>query len=161
MLASVFHHPMDLSTIVALWLVLPLVVAVAVCYKTLRTRNVRRLPLEAAALVGATLFEEAAQPLAPGPHIDKDVAERSKERVSVDVGPDDDHWYYRFFETGAGAHEITGSPLVFEGREDLVVTGRVDHPGMAAQPFLRPAFDGEKDRATDAVGDELRKAVER
>ncbi|MBS3733798.1 MAG: hypothetical protein KGY99_02620 [Phycisphaerae bacterium] len=52
MLASVFHHPMDLSTVVALWLVLPLVVAVAVCYKTLRTRNVRRLPLEAAALVG-------------------------------------------------------------------------------------------------------------
>lgn len=52
MLASVFHQPVDVSTGMALWLVLPLTVAVAVVYKTIRTRNLRRLPLEIAALVG-------------------------------------------------------------------------------------------------------------
>jgi hypothetical protein len=31
---------------------------------------------------------------------------------------------------------------------------------MAADPFLRPAYDENKDRAERAVGDTIRKAVE-
>lgn len=116
--------------------------------------------LEAAALLGAGVIEQAAEPMAPGPYVEKDVTEKSKERVAVDIGPDGEHWYYRFFETGAGRHRITGEPLVFEGRSGTVVTVEVDHPGMEARPFLRPAFDGEQGRAVDAVGDRLKKAVE-
>jgi len=36
----------------------------------------------------------------------------------------------------------------------------VQHKGMAADPFLRPAFDEEKDWATGAVAKRLRQAVE-
>jgi len=117
--------------------------------------------LEPAALAGAGVIQIAANMRAPGPHVEMDVAERGDRRVSVDIGPDEAHWYYRFFETGAGPHEITGSPLVFEGRSGTVVTRRVGHPGMAARPFLRPAFDGERRKAEGEVGDHLKKVVTR
>ena len=46
-LASLFYNPIQLpSDSLLVWLVLPLCVAVAVVYKTLRTRSLRRLPLE-------------------------------------------------------------------------------------------------------------------
>lgn len=117
--------------------------------------------LEAAALVGAAVIQNAANPLAPGPHVETEVAEKSPERVVVEIGPDEAHWYYRFFETGAGPHGITGEPLVFEGRTGTVVVPGVSHPGMAARPFLRPAFDGSSDRAADKVGEALKRVVER
>ena len=113
--------------------------------------------LEPAALAGAGVIQIAANMRAPGPHVEMDVAERGDRRVSVDIGPDEAHWYYRFFETGAGPHEITGSPLVFPGREGTVVTGRVMHPGMAASPFLRPAMDEQKDNAVETYGKQIRK----
>jgi hypothetical protein len=45
-LATIFFHPLVLPTHSLLWLMLPLVVSVAVVYKTLRTNNLRRLPLQ-------------------------------------------------------------------------------------------------------------------
>ena len=44
-LATLFVHPRDLSS-AAVWMVIPVAVAVAAVYKTLRTRSPRRLPLE-------------------------------------------------------------------------------------------------------------------
>jgi len=116
--------------------------------------------LEAAAVAGAMVIANGANPRAPAPLIDVEVVERGKGRVTVDVGPPDEKWYWRFKETGAAAHEITGSPLVFEGDEGLIITAQVQHKGMAADPFLRPAFDEEKDWATGAVAKRLRQAVE-
>ena len=115
--------------------------------------------LEAAAVAGATVIAKGANPRAPAPLIDVEVVERSRGHVEVDIGPPDEKWYWRYKETGAAPHEITGTPLAFEGDEGLIITGGVAHKGMAADPFLRPAFDSERDRATDAVGDDLRKAV--
>jgi hypothetical protein len=51
--------------------------------------------------------------------------------------------------------------LVFEGARGLIVIGGVRHPGMPAQPWLRPAFDSRKDAAAQAVGEVLREAVEK
>lgn len=108
------------------------------------------------------VIQEAANPKAPEPHIIVEEMEKSGRQVTVGIGPDDAHWYYRYLETGASAHEIRGNPLLrFEGREGLVITGAVNHPGMAAKPFLRPAFDEKKNAAKDEVGAELKKVIER
>lgn len=112
--------------------------------------------LEAAAMLGAAVMEDAMVPLAPGPGIATEVTEKGPGYVAVDVGPDEDHWYYRFFETGTGPHAITGSPWL---AWDDVVTRRVSHPGMAARPFMRPAFDGSSGAAAETVGEELRRVL--
>ena len=83
-------------------------------------------------------------------------------RAVAEIGPDADHWYYRFAETGAGRHEIKAAPggaLVFEGREDTQFAKKVDHPGFAARPFLRPAIEGRQSDATHAAAAELRRII--
>ena len=88
----------------------------------------------------------------------------SDAAVEVGIGPDKDHWYYQFFETGAGRHPIgpeSKKAIRFPGAEgqELVRFG-VTHPGMAARPFLRPALDGQKAEAVRALGQELRRRIE-
>ncbi len=95
-----------------------------------------------------------------GKHTAIKISQRVKGTIEAMIGPSKRKWWYRYFETGVTAHEITGGPLVFEGDEGLVVIGSVRHPGMAAQPWLRPAFDTKQDDAVQAVGDTLRRAVE-
>lgn len=116
--------------------------------------------LKAAVLEGAEEIRKPANQDAPGPHIIAEVVDSDQNSATVGIGPDEDHWYYQFFETGAQPHEITGRPLAFMGEEGLIVTGRVGHPGMAASPFLRPAFDRHKGDAENSVGETLRKVVE-
>jgi len=117
--------------------------------------------LEAAVVDGAEVIKKEANRLAPGPHIDTEVEESSDTHVTVAIGPVEEKWFYRFFELGATAHEITGSPLAFEDEGELVVTRRVHHPGIAARPFLRPAFDKNKDKAIETAKKRLRKRIER
>jgi HK97 gp10 family phage protein len=113
--------------------------------------------LEAAATAGAQMIAETANGKAPRRLIRTETAERRAGRVTVDVGMPDEVWYWRYLETGAGPHGITGSPLMFEGDQGTIVTGAVSHPGMAARPFLRPAFDAEKDNAADETGKVIKK----
>ena len=118
--------------------------------------------LSIAVEAGAQIIADVANDKAPAPHIITDELEKSNTKVTVGIGPDDPHWYYRYLETGASAHEIKGNPLLaFEGREGIVITHSVQHPGMAARPFLRPAFDEKHKAATDKVGDEIAKVIER
>jgi HK97 gp10 family phage protein len=103
---------------------------------------------------------------APGPHI---LALQSKKESNenlavVNIGPDKDHWYYQFAETGATAHEIkakNGKSLAFEGRNGLVITKSVKHPGRPAAPFLRPAMSHNRDAAQKLAGEIFRKGIER
>jgi HK97 gp10 family phage protein len=117
--------------------------------------------LDDAAEAGGRVIRDAARAMAPGPHIEMEV-ERRQHQAQVAIGPDKDHWYYRFRETGAGRHRITpdkAQALRFESGGETQFAAGVDHPGMAADPFLRPAYDENKDRAERAVGDTIRKAV--
>ena len=116
--------------------------------------------LEKVVLEGAEEIRRPANQMAPGPHVVAEVAASGKQAVTVAIGQDKEHWYYQFFETGAQPHEITGSPIAFEGREGAVITGRVDHTGMAARPFLRPAFDRRKGAAEQRVGEGLKRVIE-
>ena len=43
---TIFYHPVSLGSDGLLWLVLPLCLSVAVIYKTVRTGELRRLPVE-------------------------------------------------------------------------------------------------------------------
>ena len=50
-----FYHPLPMSWMNQLWFLPPLCAAVAIIYKTLRTNNLRRLPLEILVLMGYML----------------------------------------------------------------------------------------------------------
>ena len=86
---------------------------------------------------------------------------KQPNHATADVGPSKKKWVLRFFEIGVTRHEITGNPLVFEGERGLVVLGHVDHPGMPAIPWLRPALDSRSAEATRVFGDTLRAAIEK
>lgn len=58
--SSLFTHPIRIHSDQHLWFVLPLCLAVAIVYKTIRTRSLRRLPLEIAVLMGYMIFGLAA-----------------------------------------------------------------------------------------------------
>lgn len=113
--------------------------------------------LMAALDAAAKVIEEEIQSGAPGPHIEREPADGV---TAVDIGPNREHWYYQFSETGAAPHEIwpkSKAALFFNER----FAARVDHPGFAARPFMRPVADappaaaGQKAAAvlTDAVED--------
>jgi len=120
--------------------------------------------LAAAAQAGAQVIADTANGLAPAPQvlIEGDTKASSKNRVTVDIGPSEEKWYWRFLETGAVGHGISPrskKALAFEVDGERVMAWAVKHPGMAAKPFLRPAFDREKDNATDAVGENIRQVT--
>ena len=120
--------------------------------------------LETAAEAGAEVIADQANNHAPGPHIEVDITEKSRTSATVEIGPDEDHWYYRFFETGVQPHEITpksAGGLAFAGIEGEIVLQLVQHPGMPANPFLRPAMDEKKQAAVDATGAEFKQEIDK
>ena len=64
--------------------------------------------------------------------------------VQIDVGPDIEHWYYRFWEFGTKFHE-TKYPNVMElwygGSRTGATYRSAGHP---ARPFMRPAYETNK-----------------
>lgn len=121
--------------------------------------------LAAAAQAGAQLIADTANGLAPSPNvlIEGDTKASSKNKVTLDIGPSEEKWYWRFLETGAVGHGISPrskKALAFEVDGERVLAWAVQHPGMAAKPFLRPAFDKEKDNATKAVGENIKQVTQ-
>lgn len=113
---------------------------------------------------GANIIQAEAAHRAPGPHIEIEQIEKTLTKVSYAIGPDREHWYYQFFETGAGAHEIDGKvkkAIMFVSNGESIVRRIVHHPGMAADAFLRPAMDNKHDQAAETVGSVFWTAIER
>lgn len=115
---------------------------------------------------GAEIIRDAARNKAPGGQIEYGYERKrgvgGMDRApqgSIFIGPDEPHWYYRFFEFGAGPHSIgaVGQILTLYGVD--FVTAKTPHPGMAKKPFLRPALDENQTRTQKAIGDELEKAI--
>lgn len=126
-------------------------------------RAARGAILERAANDGAEVIRAGAARRAPGPYIEKAVAQQADYAVEVEIGPDEDHWYYGFAETGAAGHAIgpkNRKALAFEGRGGEVVRFGVEHPGRPAEPFLRPAIDEDGPEAVEATGATLRRGIE-
>ncbi len=125
-------------------------------------RSTARAAIRAGAKVMQAQAEQNAEALATraGKHTQINVKSLARGTIQARVGPSKRRWYFKFFEEGVTGHEITGHPLVFEGDSGLVVIGGVNHPGMAARPWLRPAFDEKQAEAVKAVEQTLREAIE-
>lgn len=126
-------------------------------------RAARGATLERAAMAGAEVIRAEAQRRAPGPHIESEITQAADLAIEVGIGPDKAYWYYLFFETGAAGHAITPATkggLAFGGDDGPIVRFGVDHPGMAAEPFLRPAIDGQGPAAVAATGAELKRGID-
>lgn len=117
--------------------------------------------LEDATLTGAEIWRSVADANAPVPEIEKETVEKSADRVAVDVGPNEEHWYLQFFETGTGAHDISPNQAAALLVGGDTFAANVFHPGMAAEPFLRPAADENETQAEEALGEVLKEAIDR
>lgn len=113
---------------------------------------------------GGEVIGDGAEDLAPGDGITVEVLSKKAQSVEVGIGPDQDHWYYRFAELGAQPHEIspgTANALAFEAGGGTVFAASISHPGRAARPFLRPAITNKANAASTAVGAVLEKSLEK
>ena len=120
-----------------------------------------RVALLPAARAGGDVIKDVANNRAPGPHIIMGNEKQEGGTAEVEIGPDEEHWHYRFTEFGASPHEITGDPLVFKGEGGIIRTPKVNHTGMEARPFLRNTAAEKKKPARDAAGSEFLKRIMR
>lgn len=136
---------------------------------------IRQAVEEDALMAGAQVIHDEAEKRAPGPYIEIEILSKgqlskvskvgasmsSASRVAA-IGPDKEHWYYRFPEFGATPHDIAGSPvLAFQGDQGDVVTPFVHSAGgMPARPFMRPA-EAKADEARKAMADVLLAEIEK
>ncbi len=99
------------------------------------------------------LLEEAQSRISDPDGVGMQITKKRVRKAEAQVGPTRAKWYLRFVETGAARHEIKGKPLFFELQGvGLISPYTVDHPGMAAHPFLRPAMVSKGQAAMDAAG---------
>mgnify|MGYP000197403492 CR=1 FL=1 len=165
---------------------------------------VRADVIKQALLAGGDVIKDAAKQKAPGPYIGVEVmpgAQLQKkwrsagsqgirpEALYAAVGPDADHWYYRFPEYGVKAHGVSkrrrtrkeiqlryASPRSarsairkqFAGRRPAMffaINGKAIFTrkvrGFAAKPFLKPAAENNADAAIKALGDVLGREIDK
>lgn len=93
-------------------------------------------------------------------HRHKDTPTESK----YSVGADREHFYLNIIEVGAAPHDIKpyGGRSVLasydaseSGGEMTAYGPVVHHPGMPPRPWLRPAFDGSKNKVISAIKDKM------
>lgn len=170
-----------------------------------RLAQVTRVEVVTDALeAGGALIHDAAEQKAPGPHIEYQVMRGSElmkkwrsaaaqgikpEALYVAIGPDEDHWYYRFAEFGVKAHgvkkrkrtraeidarktqgrsayrslrrQFAGKTpsMVFTINGELIFAKKVR--GQPKKPFLRPAADSQGNAAIQAIGKVLKLEIEK
>lgn len=76
------------------------------------------------------------------------------------IGPDKEHFYLAFFETGTGAHRVEpgGKRALHWGGEAFSAGHMVG--GIAPRPFMRPAVDEGRDEVAAKIGEVILGAVE-
>ena len=114
--------------------------------------------LPAAVEAGGLVLRDLARPKAPGPEIEMEMTSKTEATIGIDKKK----WYYRFFELGTGpGSRSTKGMFVFRGEDGkLRFVRAIKHPGMAARPFLRPAFDEGQGEATAKAGELLARKIE-
>ncbi len=125
---------------------------------------------------GATAVREEIESRAPGRFAENMVqvttSKDGANRVTVTVGIRKDSYIARFLEFGVQPHSIPRAGKVpapgvkpkrrkrlrvlrFNGR----YARRVNHPGFAPRPFMRPGYEASKDDAQDAMSDKTKKII--
>lgn len=111
--------------------------------------------MEKAVLIGAKIIQEDASRRAPrrtgklAKSIEIEVKEKSRNSVSVAVGPSKEAFYGKFVELG---HAVVRGRRKAEKK----VVGHVP-----AKPFLRPAIDENEDAVKRTVAETLKAALGR
>ena len=126
--------------------------------------------LETICRAGAQVVLDDAADRAPGSIGERllmKTVQKRKTAVTVAVGPGKRDLVARLLEYGVGPHDIgAGSKKRRRGKKRRVLyfdgrfATRVHHPGMRAQPYLRPAFDYNQGKAQDAMGNETERLIE-
>lgn len=147
--------------------------------------------LENAVTNGAHAVTDYAEANAPGRGITWDMARPwNTTQKSMEIGPDKEHWYYRFFEFGVQPFEINmiskrtqrgaidrrrterlGRSVTTRGRriksELRAVKFGTDQifsvvrpGGFPAKPFLRKAVRDNNDSIADVIGQTFLKAID-
>jgi HK97 gp10 family phage protein len=143
-------------------------------------RAVRKEIIEEALQQGGEVILKVAKAKAPGPHIILKIIGGRTLRKRIDpvfakvvksngkfaaIGPDRKHWYYRFSEFGARAHDIfakRAKTLRFHGKDGLVFVSRARNTGgVKLRPFLRPAVDSRGEEAVRVMGLVLKREIEK
>lgn len=122
-------------------------------------RDALRQALEKIVLAGAEVIRSAAESQAPGKIANdmlKEPAEKTGTKVIVHIGPHKRRWYAQIVEKGAVAHPVAPRKKKALKLADNTLRRSAQHPGMRARPFLRPAFDGNQDNASAAMGDQVK-----
>lgn len=120
-------------------------------------RESLRPAIEGAAKILADAVRNRARNAWIKGHVTTKVAFDDKRGVTAIVGVerDDDHPanVAMWMEYGTKAHKIPKqySKNVILNIMGRLIRGQVKHPGQAAQPFMRPAFDEASDAAQEAV----------
>ena len=165
---------------------------------------VREAVVREALAAGGGIIQSAVKAKAPGPYIGIEVVKGGQlskkwrsagaqgvkgNALYVAIGPDADHWYYRFSEYGVKPHGVkrrkrtrkeiqlrTSSSREargairrqFAGRKPAMVFtvgGRWVFArkvrGFAAKPFLKPAAESQGNAAIQAVGEVLGREIEK
>jgi HK97 gp10 family phage protein len=106
--------------------------------------------IKKARLAGAEIIREEAQRRAPG---SIEIVIEDKDDITL-IGPDKEHWYARFLEYGTTGHTVKSvekKALEWDG-----IFAAISKPGgVSARPFLRPAFDENKQAVIEAIKKEL------
>lgn len=130
------------------------------------TRKLETIPddiqnkiMKGAMRAGANVIADEASALAPWEHL-KDVEVTVKSEggeTSAKVGSGRKNHDAHFAEFGTKAHTITvknKKVLGYRGMEQDVIFGKtMQHPGVGALPYMRPAFDTQGEAAIQAVRD--------
>lgn len=123
--------------------------------------------VEQIALAAAEPVARAIEAKAPGDigqSIVTATTEKSKKRVTVSVGPDKTKWYAGFVERGtaSGGTKIltrNGRSFAINGPDAKLFRTSINHQGMAAQPFMRPAFDETQGEAQAKAGEKVAEVI--
>ncbi|HBV97777.1 MAG: hypothetical protein JL50_02950 [Peptococcaceae bacterium BICA1-7] len=110
-----------------------------------------------ALMAGAEIVKQEAEARANG---DPGIAIKIEDSTAL-IGPDKRHWKWRFIEYGVGSH------LIRPKRKEVLANKsageffgeKVNHPGIAKKPFLRPALDENEDRIRQAIREELARVL--
>jgi HK97 gp10 family phage protein len=119
-----------------------------------------RQGLEQICHAGAAVVLADACARAPGhvaENLDKRTTARRVTRVEVSVGPVREKHLARWVEFGTKPHTIQPKGRKRGRKRALAIPGwgvyrRVRHPGSRKQPFLRPAYEAQKEHAQGAMG---------
>lgn len=86
---------------------------------------------------------------------------RAKKAIIISVGPTKEKFYLKFLELGTKPHVIRRDQKKILSTGEEIFGVEVQHPGQAAEPFLRPALDENVDKVIEAMAKQGAKRIEK